>query len=479
MSIKSIIETFNLCYKMKNKKYYIDCKDLVNKLYIDKKNKLFLDETNKNDTLIEKVDGEYEVYLESTVVLKIIGQSNSHPEHYNLHKMLDIKGVTFTKKKEVETLAMIYKYFRNEYNIIYQYQFLEFKLDSYILIEIGSNGGIVIEVDENNHGNYNEQDNEERQCILESCGFHFIRIMPGMYKEKDLINKVQKEIDEFELLYTIDIDPDKLWLQLKDLSIDKDFFNFIGNSVVCNKKYCVDFEDVVEYVGYSRKDVAKKMLLENFKHNVDYVQLKYDSLKDRDDIFCPVKIRNKNQSKQGGSNKQFIFMTKFAFYSFALMAQTNKGKKVRNWIVNVYNKYQELLIYTRKRLIALKQDQNDIVTRDLYNKRQDDKTERYKKKKNRELKNMKDVKEYHEKEHKYLREICDYTKIELDDYNEIFKKQEDEIKILEDYKQDYGQFVKINNNIIKNIMYAKQLDNDSEFCKLCDKIINKVLLLDY
>ena len=106
------------------------------------------------------------------------------------------------------------------------------------------------------------------------------------YNKTLLIEKIKDEIEEYELLCTIDINPNQLWRELQDQSIDKDFFNFIGKSVVLNKKYCVDFDDVVKYLDYSRKYNAKRLLLEKFKHDIDYIMINEEKIKRSDDIFC-------------------------------------------------------------------------------------------------------------------------------------------------------------------------------------------------
>ncbi|AEQ60765.1 hypothetical protein [Acanthamoeba polyphaga mimivirus] len=103
------------------------------------------------------------------------------------------------------------------------------------------------------HGKYNKRDHEERQRILESSGYSFIRIRPGDLTEEELIKCIDNEINNYQIMYSKEIDIDSLWKKLKESSIDKQFFDAIGKSVVCSKKYCVNFDDVVEFLGYSRK----------------------------------------------------------------------------------------------------------------------------------------------------------------------------------------------------------------------------------
>jgi hypothetical protein len=490
--VKKIINEFKLEYIIKNNKYYIKSEDLENKLHFDPKNKLFIDEDDKNTQIIKKDNKQYEPYLCQDTVIEIIKKSKNHPEHYNLHKILGI-DIQFKKQKEIETLAIIYKHLRHKYHIIYQYQFLEFKIDSHILIEIGSNGGLVIEVDENNHEKYTKIDNEERQSILESCGFHFLRIVPKRYTKNELIELIENEIDEVEVLYSIDINPTQLWTQLQDMSIDKDFFNFIGKSIVSNKKYCVDFDDVVKYVGYSRKNNAKRVLLENFIINVDYVKFKHNNLNNFDDIFVPSILSNQNTNIKAGilinqntsikalNKKEFIYMTKFAFYSFALMAQTQKGKIIKNWLVTIYHKYQELLVYTRQKMINLKNNQNDMVTQNLYDKRTNEKFKQYKIKNRRNITSLNGSLDYTRIKNKKLQNIVEYDKNQLKICHEVIGEQE--IELNKCYELIDDKEIESNNrayhiNIINAILCIKDKSNSEVFNKKCDKMLLQLGTID-
>jgi prophage antirepressor-like protein len=291
---------------------------------------------------------------------------------------------------------------------------------------------------------YTKENDEDRQAILESCGFHFIRIVPDEYDEEVLIKKIEEEIKEYELLYVIDIDPEKLWDELQDASIDVDFFNFIGKSIVSNKKYCTDFEDIVKYLQYSNKANAKKLLLEKFNINIDFILIKQNDLKNRDDIFCSSILMSNNLSAQGGHNKQYIFLSKFAFYTFALLAQTTKGKQIRKWIVDVYGKYQQLLIYARQNIILKKKEQESKNAIVLYRQRQKSKDERReslnKKKLNRKdraLEYINRKKIHYEKvnldnkmEISLYKEMCSMYEKELNDVYETCEKQNTDNKCI-------------------------------------------------
>ena len=185
----------------------------------------------------------------------------------------------------------------------------------------------MIEIDEKNHNKYDKTDHEDRQKILESCGYYFIRITLNKMSNEELISKIDEEINNYQLLFAKDIDPEVLWSKLNKNSIDKDFFDTIGKSIVCNKKYCVNFDDIVEFVGYSRKDNAKHFLLENYRPDQDYIMCRKAELDDREDVLL-LNIQERNKSK-ASNNKIYIFLTKFAFYSFVISTNTRKAKEIR------------------------------------------------------------------------------------------------------------------------------------------------------
>lgn len=411
--MESLVAEFGLRTITKNDMLYICHSDIKNKLHVkaifDKKHIIY-EELNSDENVDNTIIDAFVAELE---VKNALVNSTSHPEHFNAHKILGVKR-TFRKKDEITILANVYKHYRHKYNIVYQYQFLEFKLDANIMIEIGSNGGLVIEIDEHGHQRYDEQSNEERQIILESCGYHFIRIDPDDYDEKDFIEKIDKQIREYELIYSIDINPEALWLELQDKSIDRDFFNFIGKSIVCTKKYCVDFDDVVKYLEYSRKSHAKRLLLDKFSASIDYVILKEKELKHRNDIFtCPEKGRSP-------PNKEFIFLTKFAFYTFALLSQTRKGKQIRTWIVNIYTKYQEVLVFTRQKLIDIKQNSDSKNAEKLYRMRTEAKHNKSILVKNRQIQKLQTTNDLLMSDNNKNTKIIQEQKDELTNYRLMF-----------------------------------------------------------
>jgi prophage antirepressor-like protein len=96
-------------------------------------------------------------------------------------------------------------------------------------------------------------------------------------------------------------------------------------------------DDIVDFTGYSRKDHAKNFLVKNMRKNQDYVDLKLSEIEGRENIISP--------HARGNKNKRFIFVTKFAFYSFIMMANTTRAKNIRMQMIDIYNTYHDLLMY--------------------------------------------------------------------------------------------------------------------------------------
>jgi hypothetical protein len=147
-------ETYINLHVAKARLYINDVEKLIDEEYI------VFHEKNKDADDDGSIIGD-ELYGLSSEIKCVLEKCNSHPEHYNAHKILGIK-VKYRKNDELRILADTYKHFRADYNIIHQYPFLEFYMDAHIVLEITQQGGIVIEIDDNNHKSYSKKDNEDR-----------------------------------------------------------------------------------------------------------------------------------------------------------------------------------------------------------------------------------------------------------------------------------------------------------------------------
>ena len=119
---------------------------------------------------------------------------------------------------------------------------------------------------------------------------------------------------------------------------------FIDNYMFClkydrEKDFVIDLDDVYEYVGFSLKGNAKRLLESYFIENEHFSK---DSLVLPRDKQSESNKDNKKISNRGGHNKIKYFMTPDTFRDFCLQAKTPQGQKVRKFyikMVDVMNKY--------------------------------------------------------------------------------------------------------------------------------------------
>lgn len=83
-------------------------------------------------------------------------------------------------------------------------------------------------------------------------------------------------------------------------------------------KFVIDFDEVYEWLGFTRKDHAKRLLIKKFNADEDYMI----------NNFLPPK--EEQVSKQhGGHNKENIMLSVPTFKAFSMLCDTEKGKQTR------------------------------------------------------------------------------------------------------------------------------------------------------
>ena len=95
-----------------------------------------------------------------------------------------------------------------------------------------------------------------------------------------------------------------------------------------NKDFIIVFDDIWKWVGFSRKDHAKRIIDKYFILDLDYKVL-----------LPPSGEQNLKKNNRGGSNKETILLTINAFKKFCLKADTKKADDIHNY----YIKLEEIL----------------------------------------------------------------------------------------------------------------------------------------
>lgn len=148
------------------------------------------------------------------------------------------------------------------------------------------------------------------------------------------------------------------------------------------KDFVVNFDNVWKWLGFARKDPAKRVLEKHFTLDTDYQVNKpapqvcgagfddelllHQSVEqknnDERDLFAPATSGAKNDDGRGGSNKETIMLSVNTFKKFCLKAGTKKADEVHDY----YIKLEELLQDTveeesnelRKQLTTTEEEKN-------------------------------------------------------------------------------------------------------------------------
>ncbi|QSJ14159.1 hypothetical protein JYQ62_19675 [Nostoc sp. UHCC 0702] len=101
----------------------------------------------------------------------------------------------------------------------------------------------------------------------------------------------------------------------------------VKNFVESADEFPVDFDDAWRWIGYSRKDNAKTVLIQNFEINLDFL------------IFQEMV----NRPQGGGRYRECIKLTVDCFKSFCMMSGTSKGREVRQYFLQCEKQLKQLL----------------------------------------------------------------------------------------------------------------------------------------
>jgi phage anti-repressor protein len=100
-------------------------------------------------------------------------------------------------------------------------------------------------------------------------------------------------------------------------------------------KFVINLDDIWEWVGFSTKGNAKRLIEKTFKKDENYILKNSLILKDK--------------QGHGGQNKEFIIMNVNTFKEFCILANTEKAKEVRKYYVKMENVMHR---YTKEKMEA-------------------------------------------------------------------------------------------------------------------------------
>ncbi len=98
--------------------------------------------------------------------------------------------------------------------------------------------------------------------------------------------------------------------------------------------FVIDFDDVWKWVGFTRKDNAKRLLEKFFIEDKDYkiliLQLEKQKKEEQNLLL---RLEEQKKEEQGGHNKETILLTVNTFKKFCLKAGTKKADEIHDYYI--------------------------------------------------------------------------------------------------------------------------------------------------
>jgi hypothetical protein len=139
----------------------------------------------------------------------------------------------------------------------------------------------------------------------------------------------------------IQILQEELTFDQKELFIDQ-FYSYMNYDEEFD--FVVDLDEIYEWMGFSRKDPAKRLLKKYFTLDKDYQD------------FAPP-VGGAKDDNRGGHNKEKILMTISTLKMMGMLANTEKGRNFRKYFLameRVFNKYLKKQLEEKDNLLAEK-----------------------------------------------------------------------------------------------------------------------------
>lgn len=399
-NIKVFIATNNIedTDIIKDNKYVLK-DDLYNNYLIKlPKNIKYISLLNNTKTYTDNNFINYYTYDDT---IKIITNIIYHPIHvfYN----------TSHNKIEYKALSYFYKEFEN-YSIEYQKRLNDtYYIDLYIVDKQYQIPGVCIEINEQNHNRYSENDENIRTNIIKSYKYDIVTIPINDIKEINenfigyYINLVKTKLIEQLDKHTVGISEDKILFELEKYNIPKDFYNIVGKQMIKDKnnEFSIHIDDIVKYLEIRNISDFTKNQVTKLTRNEDY----------KTDIVHP----NMDDKTYRKIHMKF---TVLGFYKLCMLSLTNKAKQTREWFAIAYDKILDLLVLKNKKLHETSKENPEIIK--SYKDKLDKTTKEYKLKIKKLKEQLKEKNEIIE-ENTLLKEKNKKLKQKLNESNKYYK----------------------------------------------------------
>jgi hypothetical protein len=332
---------------------YIDKNILEGWLYLDAVKDFIFERTDHH-----KIGGYPDEYVKIEAVIDMMSHIFRHPIHYNFQ--LAIKGAlrfddyvidkellkNYTKKEETYVLAAIYAKYSKQFRIFNTFHILggTYKTDGVLYLlrenipgmypsEDDKNkddiypGGVILEHDENDHERYDPDDEIDRHNIIKTHRYSLVRSKTGDSFER-LCIKIDAAQIEQQMIYTSNVDPEKIWDQLQKHSIEKDFFSIFKKCMNPDEKYCISSKELSTYIGMRHNHLKDRHITKLSSEKSEFKNEFSDRVgtTTKDVQSCNTRVGSK--IGHGGSNIKLMYMSVKGM-QLVLMSLRNNAKATK------------------------------------------------------------------------------------------------------------------------------------------------------
>jgi hypothetical protein len=137
-----------------------------------------------------------------------------------------------------------------------------------------------------------------------------------------------------------------------------------------DKKFIINFDDIWTWIGFTRKDNAKRLLIKSFIKDVDFILItKNDEGNNIENkLLLLKKEQDKTKKEWGGHNNETILMTVNTFKKFCMKASTKRADEVCNYYIkmeNIMHRYFKEQLDDQRNIIKQIEENNLNKIKDL------------------------------------------------------------------------------------------------------------------
>jgi hypothetical protein len=298
--------------------------------------------------------------------------------------------------------------------------------------------------------------------------------------------EIQKLIEKNSVQYFDDENQNDLLKKIKEKFVSDEQQMFVINfycSLHCPKdKFIIDFEKVWKWLGFTRKNNAKRLLEKYFSEKIDY------------EI---VLLRSEQNLKNGRPDEQ-IFLTTNTFKKFCLRANTTKSDIIHNYYIKLEEILQETINEQNIKLQNKLLLKNNELAENNKKHEENFKIKKHhiliEKMKTRKCVYIAEIKGYNGDEDKIFRKIGSTEEIEerCNGLAKTFKNciflevfecenfREIETNILADENVRKNLYVKpINNHISREVVLLSESFNHNQLMAIVEKYVAQIYQISF